>query len=134
MNYHPNASYVLRIRPWSVDALLLAFLCVGLSSGLRMIAAQFGATLFFATYFPAVLAVAVFAGVPGAVLVTVLTSVIAWWAYFPPAFDFKHLSGTEIANLATFWLSAVLIIWLSQVYRRTLTSLLDSERARTSHW
>ena len=125
-----NASWVLRIRPWSLYALLLALLSVGASTGLRMIFAQFGATLFFATYFPAVLVVAVFAGVPGAVLVTALTTVIAWWAYFPPAFEFGLFTGTQIANLATFWLSAALIIWLAQVYRQTVTTLLETQRAR----
>ena len=95
-----------------------------------MIFAHFGATLFFATYFPAVLVVAVFAGLPGAVLVTALTTAIAWWAYFPPAFEFGQLGGTQIANLATFWISAALIIWLAQVYRQTVKTLLDTERRR----
>jgi two-component sensor histidine kinase len=130
VDYHNNANWVLRIRPWSLHALLLAVLSVGASTGLRMIFAQFGATLFFAPYFPAVLIVAVFAGLPGAVLVTALTTVIAWLAYFQPAFEFSQLSGTQIANLATFWLSAVLVIWFAQVYRKTVTTLLDTERAR----
>ena len=95
-----------------------------------MIFAHFGATLFFATYFPAVLVVAVFAGLPGAVLVTALTTAIAWWAYFPSAFEFGQLGGTQIANLATFWISAALIIWLAQVYRQTVKTLLDTERRR----
>jgi len=95
-----------------------------------MIAAQLGATLFFATYTPAVLFVAVLTGIPGAVLVVLLTTVIAWWAYFTPAFEFSPLSDTQIANLGTFWFSAALIIWFSQLYRKTLMSLLDSERAR----
>ena len=130
-----NASWVLRIRPWSLYALLLALLSVGASTVLRMIFAQFGATLFFATYFPAVLVVAVFAGVPGAVLVTALTTVIAWWAYFPPAVEFGVFTGTQIANLATFWLSAALIIWLAQVYRQNGYNIAgDPKSARTSDW
>jgi two-component sensor histidine kinase len=130
VNYRRNASWVLRIRPWSPHALLLALLSLVVSTALRMILAEWGATLFFATYFPAVLIVAVFAGSPAAVLVTALTSLFAWWAYFPPAFEFSHLSGTDIANLTTFWLSAGLIIWLSHVYRQTVATLLDADGAR----
>ena len=130
MNYHRNATRVLRIRPWSAHALLLALLSLVVSTGLRMILAQFGATLFFATYFPAVLVVAVFAGIPGGVLVTALTTFFAWWAYFPPAFEFGPLRSTDIANIATFWISAALIIWLSQVYRQTVAALLKTEQAR----
>jgi two-component sensor histidine kinase len=130
VDYHRNASWVLRIRPWSLHALLLALLSLVVSTGLKMIFAQFGATLFFATYFPGVLVVAVFAGVPGAVLVTAVTTVIVWWAYFPPAFQSGQLSGTQIANLASFWLSAALIIWFSHIYRMTVASLVQSEQAR----
>jgi hypothetical protein len=130
VNYRSNVSYVLRIRPWSLHALLFVFLAVGISVALRIILAQFGATLFFATHFPAVLIVAIFIGIPGAVLAVALTTVIAWWAYFPPPFEFNQLRSTDIANIATFWMSSALIIWLSHVYRTTLANLAHSEQSR----
>jgi two-component sensor histidine kinase len=130
MNYRWAVNVILRVRPWSVHALLVAFAAVGVAAVLRVIVAQLGATLFFATYTPAVLFAAVVAGVPGAVLVVLLTSAIAWWAYFPPAFEFNPLSATQIANLGTFWLSSALVIGLAHLYRKSLMSLLDSEAAR----
>jgi two-component sensor histidine kinase len=130
VNYRAYASYVLRTKPWSPHAILLALLAVALATGLRTLVGQFGATVVFATYYPAILVVAVLAGAPAAILAALVTSVFAWWAYIPPAFTFAVPTSADLANLATFWLSASLIIWLSQMYRNTLMELLDSQRVR----
>ena len=130
VNYRSAVNFILRMGPWSVQALLIAAAAVGVATALRGIVTVFGATLFFATYTPAVLFTAVLVGIPGGVLAVLLTTVVAWWAYFPPAFEFSPLTGTQLANLGTFWLSSVLIIGLAQLYRKTLLSLLESEDAR----
>ena len=95
-----------------------------------MILAGFGATLYFATYFPAVLVVSVFAGVPAGVLTVALTTMVVWWAYLPPSFEFGPLRGIDYANIATFWISAALIVCLAHVYRKTLASALKGDKAR----
>lgn len=130
MNYRSAVNLLLGIRPWSAHALLIALAAFGVATALKAIVGSFGATLLFATYTPAVLFAAVLVGVPGAVLVVLLTTVMAWWAYFPPAFEFSPLTGTQIANLGTFWLSSALIIGLARLYRRTLRALLESEGSR----
>jgi hypothetical protein len=81
-----------------------------------MIFAEFGATLYFATYFPAVLVVSVFAGVPAGVLTVALTTIVVWWAYMPRSFEFSPLRNSDYANIATFWISAGLILLLAHVY------------------
>lgn len=130
MNNYPKANFVLRLRPWSFSAFSSAFVAVGISTALRMMLAEFGATLYFATYFPAVLVVSVLAGVPAGVLSVALTTMVVWWAYIPPSFEFGPLRGNDYANIATFCISAGLIILLAHVYRKTLASALKSEKAR----
>jgi hypothetical protein len=128
----PNrwVSYVLRIREWSGQAFLWALLAVGISTGLRIILAEFGATLYFATFFPTILLVAVFAGTPAAILSSALTALIVWWAFIPPQYEFAPLRITDVANFATFLLSVRSIIVLAHVFRTTLSSLLKSEQSR----
>lgn len=122
--------YVLRIREWSVQALLWAVLAVAVSTALRIVLAEFGATLYFATFFPSILVVAVFAGTPAAILATVLTAIIVWWTFIPPQFEFGPLRPSDVANFATFLLSAGSMILLAHVFRKTLAALLKSEQAR----
>lgn len=130
VNNYPKASFVLQLRPWSLAAFFLALLAVGVSTALRMVLAEFGATLYFAAYFPAVLVVSVLAGIPAAVLSMVLTILVVWWAFMPPPFQFGPLRGNDYANIAAFWISAGLIVFLAHVYRKTLTSTLKAEKAR----
>jgi two-component sensor histidine kinase len=130
MKNYPKPDFILRVRPWSLAAVGSAFLAVGISSLLRAAIAEFGGTLYFAPYFPAVLVVSVFAGVPAAVLTVALTTVLVWWAYLSPSFEFGPLSRNDLANIATFWISAALIVTLAHIYRKTLTSALKGEEAR----
>lgn len=130
MNNYPKADFILRVGPWSLAAVGSAFLAVGISFLLRAAVAEFGGTLYFATYFPSVLVVSVFAGVPAGVLTVALTTVLVWWAYLPPSFEFGPLSRNDLANIVTFWLSAVLIVTLAHTYRKTLRSALKGEEAR----
>jgi two-component sensor histidine kinase len=95
-----------------------------------MMLAEFGATLYFAPYFPAVLVVSVFAGIPAGVLTVALTTIVVWWAYIPSSLEFGPLRGSDYANIVTFWISAGLILLLAQVYRKTLASILKSEKTR----
>lgn len=130
MNNYPKADFILRLRPWSFSAFFSAFLAVAVSTALRTILTEFGATLYFATYFPAVLVVSVLAGVPSGILTVALTTMVVWWAYLPPSFEFGSLRGIDYANIATFWISSALIVLLAHVYRKTLASALKGEKAR----
>jgi two-component sensor histidine kinase len=125
-----NAKYVFKLQPWSISSFLFAFICVALAFGLRELFATLGATLYFATFFPAILIVSLFAGYPAAILSAGLVSLLVWWAVFPPRLAFGPLSTTDLANFLLFWFSASLIIVVSHLYRTALTDLLRAEKAR----
>ena len=82
--------------------------CSGSSSSLRL-----GATLFFATYFLAVLIVSVFAGVPAGIATAISALIIVGWVYVPPYYAFGSLTASEYANFSLYAFAASLIIWLA---------------------
>jgi two-component sensor histidine kinase len=123
-------NYILKVRPWSLNALLLVVVVLGVAALLREIFASFGSTLYFATFYPSLLIVSVFAGVPAGVLMAILTILIVWWAFLPPPFHFAPLTRTDYGNFTLFLLAAALIIGLSHLYRMALRALLATESAR----
>lgn len=118
------------VHPWSATALLLAVVALATATAVRVIFAYFGATLFFAPYFPVLLIVSVFAGVPAGIFTAVVSLVIVWWAYMPPYYAFQALSVGEYANFALYAVAAALIIALSHLYRTTVMDLLRSQREK----
>ena len=124
------AEYVLRLRPWSFKSFLFASICVAMALILRVLFASLGATLYFATFFPAILIVGLFAGIPAAIVAAAVTNIIVWWAFIPPQFAFEPLTVNDFSNFAMFWVAAGLMIWVSHLYRKTLTDLLRVEATR----
>jgi two-component sensor histidine kinase len=124
------AEYVLKLRAWSFYTFLLGFTCVAAAFVLRELFALAGATLYFATFFPAILVTSLFAGIPAALFAAVFSNFIVWWAFIPPRFSFGPLSATDLINFALFWCSAGLIMWVSYLYRTTLAELLLVEANR----
>jgi K+-sensing histidine kinase KdpD len=125
-----NAKYVFKLQPWSISSFLFAFIGVALAFGLRELFASVGATLYFATFYPAILIISLLVGYPAAILSTALVSLLVWWAIFPPRLAFGPLSTTDLANFLLFWFSASLIIMVSHLYRTALGDLLRAEKAR----
>lgn len=123
----PAATLVLRLAPWSASAFLLALVCVAAAAALRVAFASFGATLYFATFFPAVLIVSLFAGTPAAIAATFLANIVVWWAFVPPYMAFGPLSTTDYFNFALFWLSTSVMMWISSLYRKSVADLLHAE-------
>ena len=120
----------LRWRGWSVRLLFLAPLAVLLAALLRMGFAYFGATLYFATFFPAVLIVGLLAGAPAGALTILLTLPVVWWAFIPPAFVFNALKPTDYANCALFIVTGGMTICLAELYRSTVIDLLNLQNSR----
>jgi len=60
-----------------------AVLCVAIAILARMLFGMLGATLFFATFFPAVMFSALYGGVGPGVVAIVFSLVFAWWAFVP---------------------------------------------------
>jgi two-component sensor histidine kinase len=114
--------------PW---AFVFAIVCVVLATVAR---AAFGwligPTLPFATYFPAVLVVALFGGSLAGILSVVLSVLSVWWAFTPPYYEFGALTLPQLANITLFAFSAGLIVWLAVVYRNLLASFERQEKHR----
>ena len=112
--------YWLRLRPWSLAALLIAVAALVVAVAMRAMLAEFGVSLYFATFIPAILLTALLAGVPAAAFSTVSSVVIVWWAFIPPAFEFSALTRAELHAMTLFVLSTALLIWFGQLCRTAL--------------
>ena len=120
MRGEPN--YIFRLRPWSLPALLVALPAVGAATATRIFLASLGLPFYFATFFPAVLAVGLIAGAPAGAFTAVLAIPIVWWAFMPPVFEFNSLGPAEYDQFALYLLSSTLVVWLSHLYREALAT------------
>jgi K+-sensing histidine kinase KdpD len=112
--------YWLRLRPWSWAALLVALAALAAAIAMRMVLAEFGISLYFATFLPAILITALLAGVPAAAFTSVSAVVIVWWAFIPPAFEFAPLTRGELHAITLFLLSTALLTWFGHLFRTGL--------------
>jgi two-component sensor histidine kinase len=96
----------------------------------RVVFSSLGASLPFASFFPAVLVAALVAGVPAALIVMLGAVVVGWWAFIPPAYEFHSLNSGQWADLSLFLFSSACIVVLAIWHRTTLDRLreYDSER------
>jgi hypothetical protein len=74
-----------RLPPNSVRAYLFAVLCVANATLARLAFGMLGATLPFATYYPAILVCALVAGYEAGLAAIALSAAVAWWAWTPTA-------------------------------------------------
>jgi K+-sensing histidine kinase KdpD len=109
--------YWLRLRPWSLAALSVAVAALAIAIATRMVLAELGMPLYFATFLPAILFTALLAGVPAGAFSTVSSVVIVWWAFIPPVFEFSALTRAELHAVTLFLLSTALLIWFGQLCR-----------------
>ena len=85
--------------PRSAGAFGFAALCVAAATVLRFALGYINPDLVpFATYFPAILAVALFAGVPAAIAAVVLSIAAVGWLFGPPG----PVTRLEVLNAALF--------------------------------
>ena len=87
---------------------------------MRVVLAEFGMSLYFATFLPAILVTALLAGVPAAALTTVSSVFVVWWAFLPPAFEFAMPTRAELHAITLFLLSTALLIWFGHLCRAGL--------------
>ena len=109
--------YWLRVKPWSLSALLVAVAALVAAVAMRVVLAELGMSLYFATFLPAILITALLAGVPAAAFTTLSSVVIVWWAFIPPAFEFAPLTRGELHAITLFVLSTALLIWFGHLCR-----------------
>jgi K+-sensing histidine kinase KdpD len=110
----------LRLRPWSLAALLVALGAIAAAIAIRVVLAELGMSLYFATFLPAILFTALLAGVPAAAFASVSSVVIVWWAFIPPVFEFSMLTRAELHAVTLFLLSTALLIWFGHLFRTGL--------------
>jgi hypothetical protein len=111
---------ILRTRPWSPTAFLTAMLAIVLAATVQEMFALFGAKLYFASFFPAILLASLLAGAPAGIFATLLTIPIVWWAFMPPYFEFQPLTTEDYHRFAMFALGSALMISFANLYREAL--------------
>jgi len=114
-------NFILRLRPWSLTAFLAALLMIALAASIQEMFAVFGAKLYFAAFFPAILVASLLAGAPAGIFATLLTIPIVWWAFMPPYFEFSPLTAADYHHFAMFVLGSALVISFANLYREALT-------------
>jgi K+-sensing histidine kinase KdpD len=112
--------YWLRIKPWSLEAMLIALAALAAAVGIRVALAELGIPLYFATFLPAILATALLAGVPAGIFTAVSAVIIVWWAFIPPMFEFSPLTRGELHTITLFLLSTALLVWFGHLCRTGL--------------
>jgi K+-sensing histidine kinase KdpD len=118
-----RADYLLRLQPWSLSTFVAALLLVVLATTLQEVLAVFGAKLYFAGFFPAILIASLLGGAPAGIFAALVTIPIVWWAFMPPYFEFNALTREDYDSMATFLLFSSLMIAFSQLYREGLALL-----------
>jgi hypothetical protein len=111
---------ILRVRPWSPSAFLAAVLMIVLAATIQEMFTVFGAKLYFASFFPAILVASLLAGAPAGIFATLLTIPIVWWAFMPPYFEFQPLTIDDYHRFAMFVLGSALVISFANLYREAL--------------
>ncbi|MGE5158369.1 MAG: DUF4118 domain-containing protein [Gemmatimonas sp.] len=112
---------VLKLKPWSLPAFVIALSVLATAAGLRVLFDCFGATLYFATFLPAVLVASLLAGAPAGACAAVLSIPLVWWAFLPPVFEFRQLSAGDYRDFTMFLLGSGLLIWFAQLCREAMT-------------
>jgi two-component sensor histidine kinase len=102
----------------------LASVLVGVAFLLRLALSYISPNiLVFAVCYPAILAATLIAGLRSGVISLVLSVLLFWWAFVPPAFSFALLRVVDTVNILLFALAGAAVIWLAHAYRRTVEDL-----------
>ena len=114
---------ILKLKPWSPAAFMVALAILCVATALRELLGCLGATVYFATFLPAVLLASLLAGVPAGACAALLAVPIVWWAFLPPVFEFSPLSLADYNSFTLFLLGSILLIWFAQLCREAMVAL-----------
>ena len=103
----------------------MALLVIALAAGVRELLITFGVTLYFGTFFPAILLSSLLVGRPASIVATLLTIPLVWWAFMPPYFEFNALTRDQYRCIELFLLSSALAICFADLYREALVLFKD---------
>ena len=118
-----GTEYILRVRPWSPQAFLVAAATLLLAASIQEALVVFGTPLYFAAFFPAILLASFVAGAPAGIFAMVLTVPLVWWAFMPPYFEFNPLTAAEYDRIMMFVLGSSLVISFANLCREALALL-----------
>ena len=112
-----------RIPPFSIDALTIGLICLGAATALRLIGNWTNSDFLFATYFPAILAAGLLAGIPAALGVTIASTIIVRLFFVPSYFHNSSQSYGELVDFLMYLVSAALTISFAHYCRVVLKRL-----------
>jgi two-component sensor histidine kinase len=112
-----------RIEPYSTDALTIALICLGAATALRFLGNWTNSDFLFATYFPAILAAGLLAGIPAAVGVTIASALIVRLFFVPSYLHSASQTWGEYIDFLMYLISAALTISFAQYCRVVLKRL-----------
>ncbi len=113
--------------PVSVGAFMFAGACVAAATALRFGLGFVNPDLVpYAAYFPAVLAVALFAGAPAAIATTLLSIIAVGWLFGPPG----SLTRLQVLNAGLFALACAIIVVLAEAYRQLVAHYRLQEKQK----
>lgn len=114
--------------PVSWRAAGIATAAVVLASVVRGAIPFLGTDYPFATYFPALLLTGLIAGTPAAIGAALASTVVARWAFMPPAYQFGPITKEIVAGITVWGVSAVLLIVFTHYGRQVLHRLWAREQ------
>ena len=112
-----------RIPPYSARAQILAAICVVVAAMARAVVGMAGSDQRFVTYYPAIMAASLLAGVPAGISVAVGATLITWLVLIPPLMS----RPTPAMDLFIFLISSGFIIIFAYCCRLVLNRLRQSE-------
>jgi two-component sensor histidine kinase len=119
------------LQPASPAAFIFAVACVAAATVLRLAIELFATDVTaFAFYYPAVLIATLVGGSAAGILATLLSGLVAWWAFLPPRFTWAPLAIEQTVSICLFVAAAALIIWIASRYRSVVRQLEEEERYR----
>jgi two-component sensor histidine kinase len=118
-----------RVPPYSATSVAIGSVALAAGSVLRLIG--WGQTdLMFVAYLPAILATGLLAGIPAAVGVTLVSTLIIWFVFTPPHLQWATLPQGMLLGFAMYLIAAVFTIYFAHCCRIVLRRL--NERNRTN--
>lgn len=117
------AALSTRIEPYSSDALTIALICLGAATTLRFVGSWTNSDFLFATYFPAILAAGLLAGIPAAVAVTIASALIVRLFFVPSYLHSASQNYGEYIDFLMYLISAALTISFAHYCRVVLKRL-----------
>jgi two-component sensor histidine kinase len=114
-----------RIPPYSARALMIAATCLAVATMGRVVVGMAGSEQRFVTYYPAIMAAGLLAGVPAAIGVAVGAMLIVWLSLIPS--PVSHQTHVEVLNLFIFLVSTSCIVIFAYCCRLVLRRLMQSE-------